>query len=94
MCRLFRRYEDCTPGEYLIALKLNRAVNLLLNSQLAVKEIAGLLNFDTPYSFSRTFKKNLGKSPAKYREDTLQDGKPEILSALTGRDEIFNGGNA
>jgi AraC-like DNA-binding protein len=67
MCRLFKQYEKRSPQQYLVSLKLNRAIYLLTTTQLSVKEISEELNFDSPYTFSRTFKKQTGTSPTERR---------------------------
>lgn len=67
MCRLFKQYEKKSPQQYLISLKLNRAVYLLTTTQLSIKQISEELSFDSPYTFSRTFKKHTGISPTDCR---------------------------
>ena len=69
--RLFKRYINLSPHEYLMRLKLNRAGTLLLSTDLPVGRIAGLVGFDDQYHFSRNFRKHHGLSPAKYRVEHL-----------------------
>lgn len=68
MSRLFRKYANITPHEYIMRLKLNKAANLLLNSTSAIKEIAEMVGFEDPYHFSRNFKKFHTVSPNQYRK--------------------------
>ncbi|MFI4912072.1 MAG: AraC family transcriptional regulator [Sedimentisphaeraceae bacterium JB056] len=72
MARLFKNYGSITPQEYVMRLKMNRAGQLLLNSDLPVKNIAMLVGFEDPYHFSRNFTKFHGISPKKYRSKHLQ----------------------
>ncbi|OQA00316.1 MAG: HTH-type transcriptional activator Btr [Planctomycetes bacterium ADurb.Bin401] len=67
MSRLFKKHAGITPESYLMRLKLNKAANLLLISNLSVKSIAAELGFADQYHFSRTFKKFHGLSPVFYR---------------------------
>lgn len=67
MSRLFKRFHNRTPQEYIIQLKLNKAAALLLTLDLSVKEVATHVGFEDQYHFSRSFKKLYGQSPKKYR---------------------------
>jgi len=67
MSRLFRKYTNISPHEYIMRLKLNKAANLLLVSNLTVKEIARMTGFADQYHFSKNFRKFHGLSPLHYR---------------------------
>jgi AraC-like DNA-binding protein len=67
MARLFRRYGKITPHDYIMRLKLNKAVMLLLTSGLSVNEISYSLGFNDPYHFSRVFKHFHSLAPYHYR---------------------------
>lgn len=64
LCRLFQRFGRQSPAQYLQHLRMNRAVDLLQNSDRLVKEVAQELGFSDPYNFSRAFKRVFGVSPA------------------------------
>ena len=66
LCRLFRRFGHSSPYQYLLRLKMNRAADLLLNSDKLVKEVAEELRFADAYHFSRAFKKVHGLSPSQF----------------------------
>jgi AraC-like DNA-binding protein len=68
MSRLFKQYQNITPWEHIMRLKLNKAATLLLTSDLSVKTIAYSIGFEDQYHFSRNFKKFYGDSPQKYRK--------------------------
>jgi AraC-like DNA-binding protein len=68
MSRLFKKYDTVTPQEYIMRLKLNKAVNLLLTSGLAINEIGYSLGFNDPYHFSRVFKRFHSLAPHHYRQ--------------------------
>ena len=68
---LFKRYCHISPSRYLMRLKLNNAVNLLLTTDLSIKEIAAKVGFEDPYHFSKNFKLMHGDSPHHYRQDHM-----------------------
>ena len=65
--RLFHRFCNCSPVEYLLQKKLEMAQRLLHYSQLSVKEIAARLAFSDQYHFSTFYKKRTGESPTSFR---------------------------
>ena len=67
LCRLFHRFSNTSPYQYLLRLKMNRAVDLLLGTNLLVKEVGLRSGFDDPFHFSRTFKRLQGTSPETFR---------------------------
>jgi AraC-like DNA-binding protein len=66
LCRLFQRFEKSSPYQYLLRRKMNGAAQLLLSTDLLVKEVAEKLNFEDPYNFSRAFKLVYGMSPQHF----------------------------
>lgn len=66
--KLFKEYTGLSPASYFLDIKLQRAKDLLCKTQLSVKEIAYMLNFDSPDYFCTLFKKKTGKRPGDFRE--------------------------
>lgn len=66
--KLFKEETGMTFMEYLTNLRLDRAKDLLKNSNLTMKEICSDIGYGDPNYFSRIFKKNLGMTPTEYRE--------------------------
>ena len=66
--KLFREYTGLSPGQYQMQHKINKAINLLNEGKLTVKEIASELQFETPQYFARIFKKKTGKTPVEFRK--------------------------
>ena len=64
---LFKEQNDMTLGQYIKALRLRRAKQLLETSYLSVKQIVAELGRNDQSHFCRDFKKIYGISPAKYR---------------------------
>jgi AraC-like DNA-binding protein len=55
------------PSEYVQRLRLQRAQQLLLGSELSIKEISAQVGHSDPFHFSRIFKRECGTSPQHYR---------------------------
>ena len=65
---VFKKKTGFAPMEYFNHLKVQKACQYLLFTQLRVKEIAQSLGIEDPYYFSRLFTKVMGISPNEYRE--------------------------
>lgn len=78
LTRLFRRHVNCSVGEYLEALRLNRAKQLLDHTSLTICAIAWEVGFDNPFYFSARFRRMTGLSPREYRRrnDTMRRHSP------------------
>jgi len=54
--------------EYLTAIRIAKAKELLLRSEYSMKEICSMVGYSDPNYFSRTFKKNVGVTPTEFKE--------------------------
>ena len=63
VCRLFRRYHDCSPYQHLLRRKMTLAAEHLVTHGGLVKETAQRVGFADPYHFSRCFKAVHGVAP-------------------------------
>lgn len=70
LCRLFQRYDQQSAHQLLIRLKMNQAVDLLMDQHRTVKEVAEALGYPDPFQFSRIFRKIHGLSPAHFRRES------------------------
>lgn len=70
---LFKRHTGLSLGKYIKRRKLTRAAYLLRYTTSRVIDITFRLNFDSPQSFSREFKKMFGKSPVAFRNSEIWD---------------------
>lgn len=64
---LFKRLTGCTPIDFFIRLRIERAREMLETTALTVKEVAAALGYDDPFYFSRVFKSINGLAPTDYR---------------------------
>lgn len=65
--RAFQSEYGCSPSDYLIRYRLQRAEQLLLHSGLSVGVVAVSVGFEDPYYFSRAFRRQNSLSPTEYR---------------------------
>lgn len=64
----FSKIYGVAPTAYIRALRIRKARDLLLNSDLSVKELAPLCGFEDQFYFSQVFKKETGTSPTAFRD--------------------------
>jgi transcriptional regulator GlxA family with amidase domain len=64
---IFRKSIGETPGAYYLRLRLNAARRLVLDTHLAMADIAARTGFSSASTFSRTFSKAFGDAPARLR---------------------------
>ena len=62
---LFVKYLNLSPLEYLNQIRINKAVELLRNTEKSVKEVCFECGFKSPQYFSRIFKLQMNVSPHK-----------------------------
>jgi len=67
LMRVFRRATGQTPIEYLMRLRIQRAMDLLCTTDLTITEIAMQVGFNDSNYFTRQFKKAHNQSPSEYR---------------------------
>lgn len=65
---LFRKETGMTSKKYQRSLRMEMTLNLLLNTEYSIKEIAEKCAFSDRYHFSKVFKSFFGLSPAAYRK--------------------------
>jgi len=68
LMRVFRKATGQTPIEYLVRLRIQRAMELLRNTNLTITEIALEVGFNDSNYFTRQFRKITVLSPTNYRK--------------------------
>ncbi len=73
--RCMKEAYRCTPMDYLLFYRVERAKQLLLSTELAVSTVAEQVGFhQTPY-FSACFRKQTGITPMQYRKQFVKRSK-------------------
>jgi AraC family transcriptional regulator len=68
LSREFRRYFSTTVGEFLRRKRIEHACQLVSTTQVPLAEIAMTCGFSDQSHFSATFRRQIGLTPAKYRQ--------------------------
>ncbi|MBF6049163.1 helix-turn-helix domain-containing protein [Streptomyces sp. NRRL B-1677] len=78
--REFQRITGVTPRRFLSALRLQKAKELLLATQLTVAEISQAVGYGSVGTFSSRFASSVGVSPSGYRRQNGFIDAPGIVS--------------
>ena len=65
---LFCKEMGKTPSEYILDLRLGRACELLVATDMQISSIGAGVGYKDQYFFSKIFKKHMGMSPLEYRK--------------------------
>ncbi len=68
LSRLFSKFNDTTFSNYVNQKKIEYAKKLLVSTDMSVNEIAIRFGYNDCSYFIKVFKKEIGLSPAKYRQ--------------------------
>ena len=74
--RLFRRYLSRSPKRYYMELRLHKARNLLMQTDMSVINVALACGFASPSHFSKCYRAHYNTTP--YRERGAQGGKLSV----------------
>jgi AraC family transcriptional regulator len=66
--RAFRQYFNCSPGEYLRACRLDRALELLRRSKLSIAEVALEAGYCDQSHFTKALHRAWRRTPAALRQ--------------------------
>ena len=62
-----KEYSGLSPMEYVMKVRLHRAVELLKDDSVSVQEVASAVGFNTHSFFSECFKREFGMTPRQWR---------------------------
>jgi AraC family transcriptional regulator len=66
-CRAFRASMGCSPHQYVLSQRVERAKQLIAAGRMPLCEIAQVSGFSDQSQFTRTFQRQAGVTPAAYR---------------------------
>jgi AraC-like DNA-binding protein len=64
--KLFITYQNCTPKQYVLSLRIRKAKHMLVDTPHSVTRIAEECGFGSLYHFCRAFKEKTGFTPTEY----------------------------
>ena len=68
----FKKYVGTPPTKYIIKLRMQLAIDLLLNSELSIQEISLRCGYNDYNFFTKVFKGEIGVPPTEYRKGFKQ----------------------
>lgn len=69
LCRVFSRFTDESPFEYLNRYRIIKSSEMLLESGLPVSEIASRAGFNSSSYYNKIFLRYTGRTPTQYRKE-------------------------
>lgn len=75
-CRVFKQATGLTPHQYVLKVRLERAQQMLEQSDVSVSLIADMLGFSSQSHFNRAFRNYCGETPMGFRKR-----RQEVLTA-------------
>ncbi|MEM1385099.1 MAG: GlxA family transcriptional regulator [Pseudomonadota bacterium] len=73
--RLFRRYLNRSPKRYYMELRLEKARNLLLQTDMSVINVALACGFTSPSHFSKCYRAHFARTPYRERGTPAETGQ-------------------
>jgi AraC-like DNA-binding protein len=73
LTHIFKKNINISPQDFLVNYKIDKACNLLQNTDLSIKVVAKSIGYSDPLTFSKIFKKVKGLSPKNYREKFIKN---------------------
>jgi len=74
-----KHFNNLSFGEYIRKLRIEKAMNLMMENKYSLTEIAYLTGFSDQSHFTRIFRQHTGKSPLHYKK-SLAQGKADTKS--------------
>ena len=67
----FKKEVGTTPSEYISSFRLEKSVDLLINTNYSIGKIAEEVGYENLYYFSNAFKKKYNMSPSDFRKNKI-----------------------
>ncbi|MFW6275703.1 MAG: response regulator, partial [bacterium] len=71
--RKFKTISEQKPVDFIIAYRMKRAVDLLKDKDIRIKEVMAMTGFNSASSFIKNFKKIYGVSPSDYLDNLFHE---------------------
>lgn len=76
----FRKEANLSPQEFLLNIRMDKAVSLLQETSFSIKKIAEMVGYEDVFAFSKIFKKHIGIAPRHFRNHLLDSEPRETIS--------------
>jgi len=73
LASLFTKETGLSPHQYVLRERIERAKRHLKNDSLSVAEVSRLIGFRTQEHFTKVFRRVVGVTPTKFREELAND---------------------
>ncbi len=73
LAKRFKKLTGVPMFDYLTRVRMQRARELLRETQLPLYEVAGRVGYESDLAFTRTFKKHVGTTPTRYRKGVTKE---------------------
>lgn len=80
--KTFKSTTGISPSQFLINLRIKKAVELLRLTELSIKEISYQVGFKCEFYFSKVFKNKTGISPSTYRMMLKEKSNTDTYSSI------------
>lgn len=88
LSRVFKETTGSSPIDYIIQTRIAKSKELLLQSDATLNEIAERIGQSDGYYFSKMFKKHVGMSPLRYRQNAAVFQRRQHLPSVLARSDI------
>ena len=78
---LFTKATGLSPHKYVLRVRIERAKIHLKDDGLSVAEVSRLIGFRTQEHFTKVFRRVVGVTPSKFREELADNGSGDTPSA-------------
>jgi transcriptional regulator GlxA family with amidase domain len=73
LASLFTKATGLSPHQYVLRVRIDRAKTHLKDKTLSVAQVSRLVGFRTQEHFTKVFRKVVGVTPTKFREELAND---------------------
>jgi len=86
--RLFKSIYGKSPHNYMVSVRIKKAKKLLAEG-VSVLDVCQRVGFDSPTSFTATFKKLAGKTPSEYGSQAAEKKRAIVVNPLSAVPNCF-----
>jgi len=88
LSRLFKKQMHTSTIQFLSQVRIDRAADLLLQTDSTLQEIAEHVGYPDAHSLSRSFKKHKGMSPARFKQEWLHTFRNQAMPITLSKNAV------